>query len=116
MNLIQNTPYAVLCAGLWALVNGVLHDIFILAKSPKYDRDLLRLLMDGHILITCGLILIFCFKGIAVGSPFALTIAIICCCSLLVYCAMIFPFLKSLVTIAINLFTLTLLILFTIKN
>jgi hypothetical protein len=92
-----------LVAGGWLTVNGLLHDIFILA-SPKgkiYDRDLLRLLMDGHILITCGVIILFCAKGINENQQLAGIMALISSISILIYCGMIFPFLKSIGTILI---------------
>jgi hypothetical protein len=90
--------------GGWLTLNGVLHDIFILAspKGKTYDRDLLRLLMDGHILITCGLIILFCAKGFMAGQSWAYVISVVAAASILVYCAMIFPFLKSMVTILLS--------------
>ena len=52
---------AALVASIWAIGNGVLHDAFVLARHEgPYTRELLRLLMDGHILITCG---------VPLGSP-----------------------------------------------
>src|SRR5207237_6519982 len=84
------------------LLNGILHDIFILMEGKKYDRDLLRLLMNGHILITCGAIQMIAYLGLKNNEPWAYYVAGIACISLLVYCAMIFPFLKSLFTILLN--------------
>ena len=90
-------PWIVGGIGAWAVLNGVLHDIFILAgeHGKKYDRNLLRLLMDGHILITCGVVMMFTFPGLKTGELWALSIALVCAVSLIVYCAMIWPFLKS---------------------
>ncbi len=108
--LISYLPYVTLFAGGWALANGILHDIFILIQHKKpYDRDLLRLLMDGHILITCGIIQVIAFNGLQQNQNWAMAIATVAALSLLVYCGMIFPFLKSMVTISINLFVLILL-------
>ncbi len=98
--------------GAWAVLNGVLHDIFILAgeHGKKYDRNLLRLLMDGHILMTCGAILMLTFSGLKTGETWAYAIAITCALSLIVYCAMIWPFLKSvgMMTLSIAVFATTL--------
>ena len=74
--LIAYAPYITMAAGVWALVNGILHDIFILIPHKKpYDRDLLRLLMDGHILITCGLVQMLVFNGLQQNQNWALAIA-----------------------------------------
>jgi hypothetical protein len=98
-------PIMTIVTGLWLLVNGILHDIFVLRSEHgrEYNRDLLRLLMDGHILITCGIVLLFCYKGIVQHQPWAYWVAITVCGSILVYCVMIFPFLKSIVTTLIAL-------------
>jgi hypothetical protein len=101
MNLIS---CASVIAGIWALVNGVLHDYFVLRSEhgKVYNRDLLRLLMDGHILITCGAIQAVISSKLQSHEPWAFYIAGITTISLLVYCAMIWPFLKSVATIIIN--------------
>jgi hypothetical protein len=96
--------FLIILSGGWLLVNGVLHDIFVLSgeHGKTYNRELLRLLMDGHILITCGVVILFCYKGIQQGQPWAYGIAMAACVSILIYCAMIFPFLKSIFTILIH--------------
>ena len=106
-------PIATICVGGWMLINGVLHDIFVLRSEhgKQYDRNLLRLLMDGHILITCGIILVIAGFGLQKNEHWAFYIAGVASISLLIYCAMIFPFLKSIVTIVLNLIILVLLIL-----
>ena len=105
-------PIITALIGGWALVNGILHDIFVLIRHDKgYDRDLLRLLMDGHILITCGIFQLIAYKGIQNNELWGYYVAGIACISLLVYCGMIFPFLKSIVTIVLNLSLLVMLII-----
>ena len=96
--------WAAIICGAWAIINGVLHDIFVLRSEhgKVYNRDLLRLLMDGHILITCGVIQVLSAKELEQYNTWAYGIAITAAISLLVYCAMIWPFLKSMGTIAIN--------------
>ncbi len=92
-----------LAAALFYFVNGVLHDIFIIrAHKGEYNRDLLRLLMDGHVLIFSGAILFVCWLMLMSKIQCAVPIAIIVAVSMLVYCAMIFPFLKSFGTIIIS--------------
>lgn len=95
-------PYISLAAGAWNMVNGLLHTIFVLAQKRKYDRDLLRLLMDGQILITCGLMQALVFKALP-QNAWAVWVSLSASVSILVYCALIFPFLKSIGTILVNL-------------
>jgi uncharacterized membrane protein (DUF2068 family) len=102
-------PVITAVVGAWALINGILHDIFVIIPAKKYDRDLLRLLMDGHILITCGIIQLISYKGLQANEAWAYYVAGVATISLLVYCGMIFPFLKSIVTIALNLMVIVLL-------
>lgn len=93
----------VLVASLWYFVNGILHDFFILINHKgKYDRDLLRLLMDGHVLILSGVIVFVCYLMMLHKIQYGPIVSIIIAVGMLVYCAMIFPFLKSFVTIIIS--------------
>jgi hypothetical protein len=103
--LLSYLPLASLLVGGWAIVNGILHDVFVLASEhgKKYDRDLLRLLQDGHILITCGVMQMLAYKGFQTNASWAYYVSGAACISMLIYCGMIFPFLKSIVTILINL-------------
>jgi hypothetical protein len=103
--LTHALPYIILGIGIWSAVNGILHDIFVLAgeHGKTYDRNLLRLLFDGHILITCGVMLLLSFSGLKTAESWAFYIAIASCASLFVYCLMIWKFLKSVVTTTISL-------------
>lgn len=100
-----------LVVGAWCIINGILHDIFVLKSDygKKYDRELLRLLMDGHVLITCGAIQAVSFFGLLHNGHWAYCTSAITTISLLVYCAMIWPFLKSVLTIVLNLALLVML-------
>ena len=102
--LLKYLPYISLFIGSWMVLNGVLHNFFVLrsARGRKYDRDLLRLLMDAHILITCGIMQIISYGGLQSREAWAYYVSGASCISLLVYCAMIFPFLKSIGTILMN--------------
>src|SRR5258706_12764524 len=105
MKMLDYLPLVSLCVGGWAVVNGILHDVFVLASEhgKKYDRDLLRLLMDGHILITCGVMQMISFIGLNTNEHWGYYVSGTACISLLIYCGMIFPFLKSIFTIILNL-------------
>ena len=104
---------AVLAVGAWCVINGILHDIFVLRSEhgKQYNRDLLRLLMDGHILITCGAVLMVSYLGIQNNEHWAFYMAGISSISLLVYCGMIWPFLKSILTIVLNVVLLVMLVI-----
>ncbi len=102
-------PWFSLGVGIWACANGVLHDIFVLIKKREYDRDLLRLLMDGHILLTCGVMQIISYKGLHHQAVWSFYVSGVASLSLLIYCFMIFPFLKSFVTMLFNFALLALL-------
>ena|ERR1044071_2389206 len=113
MKVLDYLPIVSLVVGGWAVVNGILHDVFVLISEhgKKYDRDLLRLLMDGHILITCGVMQMIAYPGLRSHENWAYYVSGVACISLLGYCAMIFPFLKSLFTILLNAALLVLLIM-----
>lgn len=113
MKLLDYLPVASLLVGGWAVVSGILHDVFVLLseQGKKYDRNLLRLLMDGHILITCGVMQMIAYAGLRSNENWAYYVSGFACISLLIYCVMIFPFLKSIVTIFLNATLLALLII-----
>ena len=103
MNVLLSIYWVPFAAG-WMFANGILHDIFVLIRHKDgYNRDLLRLLMDGHLLILSGTILFVCYLLMRAGNSYGAIISIIIAVSMLIYCAMIFPFLKSFVTTAISL-------------
>jgi hypothetical protein len=95
--------YYIAFAGAWALGNGLLHDGFILAQKRPFDKELIRLLIDGHILIFAGIFYLMCFTGIKNGQTWAFYFAIATSIFLLGYCGLIFKMLPSIVTILINL-------------
>ena len=84
--------------------NGLLHDIFVIKNHKgEYNRELLHLLMDGHVLMLSGTVMFVCYLMMLSKIQCGATIAIIVAAFMLLYCAMIFPFLKSFGTIAISL-------------
>jgi hypothetical protein len=117
-NILGYVSSTVLLAGSWNLVNGILHDVFVLRSEhgKKFDRNLLRLLMDGHILITCGIILMVVSTGVRLQDQYAYWVAAAALLSMIVYCLMIFRFLKSFVTLLINFFALIILIISFLKK
>jgi hypothetical protein len=107
MNFIFSL-YWILIVGVWYFVNGLLHDIVILIRHKDgYNRDLLRLLMDGHVLMLSGAILFLCYYMMQQKIPYGSWISIIIGIFMLIYCAMIWPFLKSMVTITLSIILIT---------
>ncbi len=104
--LVENIQWVIGFAGVWSLGNGILHDVFILIQKRPYERELIRLLIDGHILIFAGIIFLLCVKPVQHASPFALWICIADALFLLGYCALIFKLLPSFGMIMINLLVL----------
>ena len=93
----------VLVASLCYFGNGILHDAFVLVKHKgKYDRELLRLLMDGHVLLLSGAVVFVCWLMMLHKIQCGGLISIIVAAFMLLYCVMIFPFLKSVGTILIS--------------
>jgi hypothetical protein len=117
-NILKSISSIILIAGAWNLVNGILHDVFVLRSEhgKQYDRNLLRLLMDGHILMTCGIILMTASIGVSSHHEYAYLIAGTTLLSMIIYCFMIFPFLKSVGTLFINSLTFIILIISYIKK
>jgi hypothetical protein len=96
-----------LAASIWYFANGVLHDIFVLLRHKGgYNRELLRLLMDGHVLMLSGAVLFVCYLMMLNRIQCGGVIGIIVAVFMLMYCLMIFPFLKSIVTMVISLILL----------
>lgn len=102
MNILLSIHWIVI-ASVWYFVNGALHDIFVLVNHKgAYNRDLLRLLMDGHVLILSGGILFVCYLMLLNKIQYGALIAIIVAAGMFIYCVLIFPFLKSFGTIAVS--------------
>ena len=103
MNILFSVHW-ILIASIWYFGNGLLHDVFVIAQHKEnYNRELLRLLMDGHVLILSGAVLFVCYLMMLNKIQCGALIAIILAIGMLIYCAMIFPFLKSIGTIGISL-------------
>lgn len=99
--------YWILFAAAWMFINGVLHDIFVIIRHKgSYDRDLLRLLMDGHLLILSGILFLLSFFMMQSKTHYGGWLALTTAVGLLIYCAMIFPFLKSFASPAISVMAL----------
>jgi len=92
-----------LVVAIWYFLNGVLHDIFVIKKhTGGYDRELLRLLMDGHVLILSGVLLFVCWLMLRMGVALGAIAGFIIGAAMILYCMMIFPFLKSIVTLLLS--------------
>ena len=97
------SPYIILVAALWYGINGILHDIFVIrAHKTGYDRDLMRLLIDGHLLILSGIMMLISWLMIRENNIWGAIVGLITGISMIVYCALIFPFLKSFGTLLIS--------------
>ncbi|QQS29262.1 MAG: hypothetical protein IPM47_20935 [Sphingobacteriales bacterium] len=102
MKTILSVHWA-LIASLWYFGNGILHSGEVLMQHKgNYDRELLRLLMDGHVLMLSGAVVFMCWLMMLSKIQCGGVISIIVACFMLLYCAMIFPFLKSYATMAIS--------------
>jgi len=100
----MSAPWIIFGGSLWLFVNGLLHDIFVLINHKGgYNRDLLRLLLDGHVLMLGGGVLFISFLMVKQNVPYGSALAVVVGASTLVYCGMIFPFLKSFGTMAVSL-------------
>ncbi len=104
MNWLFSIHWAII-ASVWYFGNGILHSAAVLLQHKgKYDRELLRLLMDGHVLMLSGVIVFMCWLMMLSKIQCGGVIGIIVAVFMLLYCLMIFLFLKSYATIAISLF------------
>lgn len=106
--LISWIPQIVLAAGIWTAANGILHTVFVLAgeHGKQYNRELLRLLTDGLLLVTTGTVLLMCFFPLRTGQTGVQYIALVACTAVIIYCFMIWPFLKSVGTLLVHIITL----------
>jgi hypothetical protein len=103
---LQNIHWIVGFAGVWMIGNGLLHDYFVLIQKRPFEKELIRLLIDGHILIFSGVLFLLCAKPAQTGSEIALAICIADALFLLGYCALIFKMLPAVGVILISLLVL----------
>jgi hypothetical protein len=93
----------IMITSLWYFGSGTLHDYFVIkAHKGDYDRELLRLLMDGDVLIFSGVVLFVCYLMMLSKIQCGNTIAIIVAVFMLIYCLMILPFWASYLTMALS--------------
>jgi hypothetical protein len=104
--LLENSHWIIGFAGIWMLGNGILHDVFILLQKRPFEKELIRLLIDGHILIFSGIFFLICFKSLQEGSDLALWLCIVNALFILGYCALIFKMLPAVGIIVISLVVL----------
>ena len=105
--LVPNLQWVVAFAGAWTLANGILHDVFVLRARHVWDRELIRLLIDGHVLMFGGVVYLLCFRDL---HAFNLTAWWVCFANalfLLGYCALIYRMLP-----AVGMFLINALVLF----
>ena len=96
-----------LIAALWYGINGILHDIFVIRQHKTgYDKPLMRLLMDGHVLILSGVLMLVSWMMLKESAMWGYITGAIVTFSMIVYVVMIFPFLKSFGTLLLSVFVL----------
>ena len=99
--------YWLLFSAAWYGINGILHDIFVIRQHKTgYDKNLMRLLMDGHVLALSGVLMLVSWLMIEQGVHWGYAIGAIVALFMIIYCAMIFPFLKSFGTLLISILAL----------
>lgn len=102
MNWLFSIHWAIIAA-VWYIGNGILHSTFVLLNHKgAYDRELLRLLMDGHVLLFSGAVVLVCWLMMMSKIQCGALLSIIVGAFMLIYCVIIFPFLKSFVTMGIS--------------
>jgi hypothetical protein len=94
--------YYIAFAGLWAIGNGILHDIFVLIQKRPFGRDLIRLLIDGHIMIFAGIFYLLSYNGLKNHQPLAYYTAMTASIFMLGYCGLIFKLIPAIGMILIN--------------
>jgi len=93
----------ILLAAAWYGINGILHDIFVIRQHKTgYDKDLMRLLMDGHLLILSGILMLVSWLMVKEEVLWGFIIGSIVSLAMIIYVAMIFKFLKSFGTLIIS--------------
>src|SRR6478752_10667685 len=80
---------------IWTLGNGILHDVFVLLERKPYERELIRLLIDGHILIFSGLLYAVCLYFLKEYPRPMLVLSLLNAIFMLGYCLLIFKMLPS---------------------
>ena len=89
--------------GVWAVLNGILHDAQVLIEHKEgYNRELVRLLLNGHIIIVSGLFEVIAFWGLRQNQQWGFVVAGVAALTFFIYCVMIWPFLKSVLTMMLQ--------------
>lgn len=89
--------------GAWSVGNGILHDIVVISEHKDgYSRHLLYLLLNGNIIILSGVLELIAFPGIRDNLQWGLLVSGIASFSMVIYCIMIWQFLKSIVTLILQ--------------
>lgn len=111
MNSFIKLHYFIAFAGIWTLGNGILHDLFVLREGRPFEKELIRLLIDGHILIFSGILYLLCYNGIKERQSLAFLVSIVIAVFLLGYCGLIFKMLPAVGMILLNIIVLVWLII-----
>ena len=92
-----------LSVGGWALANGILHDIEVVrGHYTEYDRHFLYYLLNGHIIIFSGIFEMISYAPIDDSQVWGSVVSGIAALGMIIYCAMIWKFLPSILTIVLQ--------------
>jgi hypothetical protein len=109
--LLANMQWIVAFAGVWTLGNGILHDVFVLAERRPFDHELIRLLIDGHIMIFGGVVYLICFQSLNAFNMTAWWVCVANAVFLIGYCMLIFKLLPAVGMMFVNALVLLVLML-----
>jgi len=93
--ITENMHWLIGFLSIWTLGNGILHDVFVLLERKPYERELIRLLIDGHILIFSGLLYGVCWYFLKEYPRPMLVLCLLNAVFMLGYCLLIFKMLPS---------------------
>jgi hypothetical protein len=101
--LIDYFHWIVLVSGIYIALNGILHTFFVLKESKGFDKELIRLLIDGHILIFGGVLFMICYNQLKMQTEFSYWICCVNGLFLLGYCGLVFKLVPAVFIIILNL-------------
>jgi len=106
-----------LAIGGWAVGNGILHDIAVIrGHFREYDRQFLYYILNGHIIIFSGIFEMVSYAGVDRDQMWGSIVSGIAAVGMVIYCVMIWKFLPSILTIALQSGLFILLVLHLLKT
>lgn len=98
------TPYAYFLLGCaaWLFINGIAHTVAILLQKREYDRELIRLLQDGHFLIFSGILFAVGWYWLKTNPVGTYMLIFVLALAVLSYCLIILKLIPSVGTMLIS--------------